>query len=157
MMELPGSFSGIRSSPSPERGPLRTFPRHVLHHPGHHHLQPAARAAGRDVDVHARLRITLGRAVGRENLVTVEDFQAGEFFNFRNRIQHPARYIFERRFHRRRRLTAIGLPVLVADLLDQNGFGRGAATVGGHDDIEGMGDHRLDGCWTRHTHRAEAP
>ena len=119
----------------PKRGPLRAFPRHILHHPGHHHLQPAARAAGGDVDVDTGLRV----ATGRDDPVAVQNFPAGEFFNFRNRVQHPARHIFERCFHRRRCFTAIGLPVFVADLLDQNGFGRGAATVGGDDDIEGMG------------------
>ena len=77
-------------------------------------------------------------ATGRDDRVAVQNFAAGEFFNFRNRVQHPARHIFERRFYRRRCFAAIGLPVFVADLLDQDGFGRGAATVGGDNDIEGV-------------------
>ena len=127
----------------PERGPLRAFAGHVLHHPGHHHLQPAARAAGGDVDIHARLRIALRGTVGRNDLVAVENLAAGEFFDFRNRVQHAAGDIFERRFDRRRCFATIRLPIFVADLLDQNGFGRGAATVGGDDDVERMAEHRL--------------
>ncbi len=130
-----------------ERGPLRTFPRHVLHHPGHHHLQPATRTAGRDVNIDTGLRI----AAGRDDGIAVQNFSAGEFFNFCNRVEHSAGHIFERRFHRGRGFPAIGLPVFVADFLDQNGFGRGAATVGGDDDVERLGDHRL-GRWVRHSH-----
>ena len=40
-----------------QRGPLRAFPRHILHYSGHHHLQPAAGAAGGNVDVHADVRL----------------------------------------------------------------------------------------------------
>jgi len=129
--------------PGAQRGPLRALPGHALHYAGHHHLQTAASTAGRDVNVDAGLGVPLRRAIRDDEPVPVEHLPAGEFFDFGDRVQHAAGHVLKRRFHRRRGFAATGLAILVADLLDENGFGRRAAAVGGNDDVERMIDLRL--------------
>ena len=124
--------------PGAEGGALRALGRHRLHHPADHHLQPAARAAGGDVDIH-----TLIAAGGRDDLFAIEDFSAGQLLQLRHGVQHAASDILEGRLDRRGRLAAERLVVPVGLPLDEDGLGRRAAAVGGHDYVEILRVHFL--------------
>src|SRR6478609_3457855 len=133
-----------------QRCPLRTFARHVLHDAGHHHLQPAAGAAGGDIDIDTGLRIP----ARRDDLITVKNFALGELLDFRDRVQYPAGHVLKRRLHGRRRLPPVRLAIFVADLFDQNGLGRGAPAISRNDYVQWTVALRWDGGGSRH--RADA-
>ena len=71
----------------------------------------------------------------RDNALAVENASSGELFDLLDSVEDATGDIFERCLNRRRRLAPIGLPKAIALALDQNRLCRGAATIGGDDDV----------------------
>src|SRR6185437_6026206 len=134
-----------------ERRPLCALTRHILYDARHHHLQTTTGAAGGDVNVHTCLLIP----AGRDDLVTGQNLTTRQLLDFDDSIQYTACHIFKRSFNRCRRFTSVGLPVLITDLLDKNGFGGRAAAISRDNDVERTIDFRRDRSGSRH--RAVAP
>ena len=103
-----------------ERGALGALGGHRLDHAGDHHLQAAAGARGRDVDVDAPVSV-----VRVDDRLPVEDLAAGELLDLPDRVEHAARDILERRLDRGRGLAADDQPILVVDELDEDRLGGG--------------------------------
>ena len=114
-----------------ERATLRAFAGHGLNDAADHHLQAAACAAGGNVDVNSAMIFC-----GCDDGFAVENLPAGEFFDFLNSIEYAARDVFIGGFNCSGGFTPIGLAIDIVLFFNQDGFGRGAAAIGGDDDIE---------------------
>ena len=85
------------------------------------------------------------RLIGRDDAVAIQDRAPRQFFDFSDGVQHTPGDVFKRRFDGGRRFATIGLAILVPDLFDQDGLCRGAAAVGGDDDVQWTVDRRCIG------------
>src|SRR5215213_1677237 len=119
---------------------LRTFGTHRFDHTGDHDLQTTARTTGRDIDVYASVAVRRGN-----DPFPVQDCPTREFFNFLNGVEDTASDILKWGFDSCRRLATMRLPILVTQLLNENGFGSRAATVSGENDAEVLGRHAMKG------------
>src|SRR3989304_3290005 len=115
----------------PERCTLGAFCRHGLYGARHHHLQSATGAARGDVDVHPNVSLC-----GRNNLFSIQNLSAREFFHLRKCIEYTAGHILKRRLHRGGRFSPKCLTIYPILLFDQDGLGRGTTTVSGNNNVQ---------------------
>ncbi|OPZ80742.1 MAG: hypothetical protein BWY76_03263 [bacterium ADurb.Bin429] len=120
-----------------QRRPLRALRRHVLHHPGHQHLQAAASAAGGQVDIHP----VLVRRAGQRRLPPSREGAAGQIFQFVQRVQHAYGHVVEGRFHGGGRLAARDQPIRFPIAFNEDRLRRRAAAIGGNNRLYWFG-HR---------------
>ena len=114
-----------------ECSPLGALGRHELDDTRNGHLQAAACATGRDVDIDA------GSAVGgRDNGLAVEYLATGEFLNLAQGVQNAACDVLVRHFDSRRRLATIRLAIAIRRLLNENRLSRCATAVRGNNHID---------------------
>ncbi len=125
--------------PGPERGPLGAGRGHFANDAGDHHLQAAAGARCRDVDVAALV------AAGRTDQLSLLVHQppAGQLAHLGRRIDHADSHVGDRLLDGGGGFAAVRLAVAVAHLLDEDGFGGGATAVGREDDVDFVEIHRL--------------
>jgi hypothetical protein len=112
------------------RRPLRRLAGHRFDDAGDHHLQAAAGGRGRHVDVGP-----LRAPFVHEDPVVGDELAADELFHLADGVENAPGDVFGGFFHRGRGLAANLEAVLVALLADEDGFGRGAAAVGGQDGL----------------------
>ena len=117
-----------------ERRALGARGRHLRDHARDDHLQPAARARGRDVEI-AAVGVVLILAAD-DRAVVGDEAAARELADLGQRVRDADRHIREGFLDRRRRLRAARLTPAVADALDEDRLRRRRAAVGGEDVAE---------------------
>ena len=125
--------------PGSEGGPLGTGGCHFADDTGDHHLQSAAGTRRGDIDV-AAFPVSGG---ANQLPFFVHQPASGQFADFGGRVDHPHGDVGHRFLDRRGRLAAESLAVNAVDFFDQDGLGRGAATVRGQNDVQIVDVHRI--------------
>ncbi len=98
---------------------------HLFDNAGHHHLEAAARAAGREIDICTYLIITLGR----DDAVFVLESPTHQLLDFVNGVTGPHGDIFKGSLNGGRRLTTANQTVDTIHQLNQNSLGGCAPAV----------------------------
>jgi hypothetical protein len=97
--------------------------RHRAHDAGHEHLQAAARAARREVEVDALLALLRHE----DRAVLADEAPAAQLLDLGHGVDHAHGHVVEGRLDGRRRLAARDEPPALGPVLDEDGLGRGAA------------------------------
>ena len=117
--------------PGTQGAALGALAGHRQHYAGHHHLQPAASTARRDVDIDPDIAVCRS-----DNPLAIENLPPGKLLDLLNGVEYPPGDVLKRGLDRGWGLAAKGLAIPFVLLFDQDRLGRGTAAVGGDNYVE---------------------